>query len=250
MNISKCIDYIKKYKGNAKDASLLLAQDGDLSVYYSPFDYINKEAKIVIVGITPGEQQSKNAFEAAQAALQAGKTNAEILQLAKETGSFSGPMRKNLVDMLNYFQLNKVLHIENCESLFGANKNLVHYASCLRYPVFFRGKNYNGTPKAIRNKLLQEQLKNYFTEELALLSGAIIIPLGSKVTENILYLVSLGLVKEDNILIGFQHPSGANNERINYLIGKKAKKYCSVKTNTDMIDKDRIKLQLKIQKLM
>lgn len=58
------------------------------------------------------------------------------------------------------------------------------------------------------------------------------------------------MVEEDNILIGFQHPSGANNERINYLIGKKAKKYCSVKTNTDMIDKDRIKLQLKIQKLM
>ena len=59
MNISKCIDYIKKYKGNAKDASLLLAQDGDLSVYYSPFDYINKEAKIVIVGITPENNNQK-----------------------------------------------------------------------------------------------------------------------------------------------------------------------------------------------
>lgn len=132
MNISKCIDYIKKYRGNTKDDSLLLAQEGDLSVYYSPFDYINKEARIVIVGITPGEQQSKNAFEAAQAALQAGKNDSEILKIAKETGSFSGPMRKNLVDMLNYFQLNKVLHIENCESLFGVNKNLVHYTSCLR----------------------------------------------------------------------------------------------------------------------
>lgn len=250
MNISESINYIKKYNGNAKDLNLLLAQEGDLSVYYSPFDYVNKDAKLVIVGITPGEQQSTNAFEAAQRAMKDGRPEEDILRIAKETGSFSGPMRKNLIEMLNYFQLNKVLNIKDCESLFGKDKNLVHYTSCLRYPVFFKGKNYNGSPSAIHNSLLRKQMENYFAEELKILSDAFILPLGNKVKENILYLIDKGIIKEDKVLVGFQHPSGANNERISYLLEKKAEKDCSVKTNTSLIDADRRNLQMKIKQFL
>lgn len=38
--------------------SLLIETNQQLSTWYSPFDYINLQAKIVIVGITPGYQQA------------------------------------------------------------------------------------------------------------------------------------------------------------------------------------------------
>ena len=53
---------------------LLIEEDGDLSVYYAPFDYINTEAKIVICGITPGFQQAILALEEASKQLRQGAT--------------------------------------------------------------------------------------------------------------------------------------------------------------------------------
>jgi hypothetical protein len=44
------------------DDKLLLDRDGPVSVYYAPFDYINRDAKIVIAGITPGKTQMLNAL--------------------------------------------------------------------------------------------------------------------------------------------------------------------------------------------
>ena len=69
---------------------LKLTNDGDLQVYYAPFDYIETKARIVLVGITPGLTQATNALQAAYAALQAGKTILDTLAIAKRTASFSG----------------------------------------------------------------------------------------------------------------------------------------------------------------
>ena len=32
----------------------LINKEGNIKIYYAPFDYVNSKAKIVIVGITPG----------------------------------------------------------------------------------------------------------------------------------------------------------------------------------------------------
>ncbi len=37
-------------------ANLKLAEDGKISIYYAPFDYVNPHAKVVLCGITPGLQ--------------------------------------------------------------------------------------------------------------------------------------------------------------------------------------------------
>ncbi|MEW6484764.1 MAG: hypothetical protein AB1423_09070 [Pseudomonadota bacterium] len=51
----------------------LLGQEGALAEYYIPFDYLNPAARIVLVGITPGYQQWRDAVTAAQQALLAGR---------------------------------------------------------------------------------------------------------------------------------------------------------------------------------
>ena len=46
------------------DRKFLLAKDENIEIYYTPFDYINSKAKIMIVGITHGLQQMLQSFEA------------------------------------------------------------------------------------------------------------------------------------------------------------------------------------------
>ena len=42
----------------ATDPRLLLWEDGALSVYYAPWDWVNTSAKVMLVGITPGAYQA------------------------------------------------------------------------------------------------------------------------------------------------------------------------------------------------
>jgi hypothetical protein len=85
----------------ADDPRLLLWEDGALSVYYAPWDWVNTTAKVMLVGITPGAYQATEALREAQACLRAGCSSEETLRRAAAVGSFSGPMRMHLVTMLD-----------------------------------------------------------------------------------------------------------------------------------------------------
>ena len=74
---------------------------------YAPFEHIQHSAKVVIVGITPGEQQARNALLEARRQLIAGASQAMALSKAKVFASFSGPMRANLVAMLDHVGLHR-----------------------------------------------------------------------------------------------------------------------------------------------
>jgi hypothetical protein len=45
-----------------RDDELGLVREGDYSVFFAPFAWINDEADIVIVGVTPGKQQTLEAL--------------------------------------------------------------------------------------------------------------------------------------------------------------------------------------------
>lgn len=49
-----------------RDSRLLMDSEGEVAIYYSPFEYINPKAKIVLVGITPGPTQMVNANNVAR----------------------------------------------------------------------------------------------------------------------------------------------------------------------------------------
>lgn len=211
---------------------LLIANKGQYETYYSPFDFINENAKVVIVGITPGMQQAKNALLKASEILKAGGTVDQARKEAKVFASFSGSMRNNLVQMLDHIGLNQYLGIDSIQSLFKENVSLVHFTSALRYPVFKDGKNFNESPLK-----LKEQVIAWFAEECKLLPNAIYVPLGPKVADVLELMVELGLLKAEQVLTGLQHPSGANAERVAYFLGRKERSNLSAKTNPDTIDK-------------
>ncbi|MGR6035520.1 MAG: hypothetical protein ACU4EQ_04765 [Candidatus Nitrosoglobus sp.] len=188
------------------EQELLLEQEGRFSIYYAPFDYVNLQARIVLIGITPGLLQAQNAVREAHLQLNADAPLEQAAIAAKKTGSFSGPMRTNLVDMLDYFQINRWLGLQSTSALFGVHADLVHYESVLRYPTFIDGKNYSGTPSILRQPFLQKQVERYFFPVIAALPNAIFVPLGDKVKEVCNWAVEKGLIDITRLLQGIPHP--------------------------------------------
>jgi hypothetical protein len=230
--------------------AFLLAQAGALSAHYIPFDYVNRGARVVVVGISPGFVQWKNAMLAAQRGLRAGLPLPELLRAAKYTGAFSGAIRPNLVALLDSVGLQRWLGIASCATLFGADAHLMHVTAVLRQPIFVNGKNYNGaSPNMLTTPLLQAQLLDYFASEASATPDAVYVPLGPKVGLALSWLARRGVLDEARILHGIPHPSGANAERIAYFLGRKEKAALSSRTNGGQIDADRLALGEKLAAL-
>lgn len=218
------------------NTKLRLAQEGNIEVCYAPFEYINPEARVVIVGITPGRTQMLNALKEARKQLDMSADPESALIAAKRVGAFSGSMRPNLISLLDCVGINRWLGVGSCDVLFGTASHLVQTASVLRNPVFINGKDYNGSPDMTRHPLLRTQLLSCFGEDIKLLPKAIFIPLGDKVAAALHFLADNGCLDHDRILDGLPHPSGANAERIAYFLGKKSLDELSVKTNPAKLD--------------
>ncbi|RDW21406.1 hypothetical protein CWR48_03100 [Oceanobacillus arenosus] len=185
-----------------------------LEIYYAPFEYVNEQAKVVIVGITPGLFQMKQSYSTVINAKDQLTDNEEILREVKNNSSFQGPMRKNLIMMLDELQLHKHLGLLSTNELFSTASNLVQTTSLLPYPVFYRGKNYSGsTPNMLKTELLKKYVINYFAAELKSMDNPLIIPLGVNVSKVLNYLAESNYIESNSILNGFPHPSGGNGHR-------------------------------------
>lgn len=227
---------IRNFNGDVRHSSLLMAQDGPVSVFYAPFEWVNRTARVVIVGITPGETQARNALEEARRAVAQGDSVENVLMRAKRTGAFSGSMRPSLVNMLNHIGLADRLGLKTCDELFSTASHLLQTASVLPFPVFADGKNYNGKPDMLRSPLLQRFLKDHFAPLARSLSGAVFVPVGQEPVKALRWLQEHGDLAEVRLLEGLPHPSGANAERIAYFLGRKAAATLSPKTNARKLD--------------
>lgn len=194
--------------------SFLLETEGDLAMYYAPHnEYINTDAKIIIVGITPGWNQMKTAYIQLVKSISKGESLEKMLENTKIAASFSGTMRKNLIVMLDKIGLPETLAIDSSEQLFSTYRSFLHTTSIIKYPVFYKGKNYTGhTPTIDQSKLLKRYAYEVFPIELAQITDpALVIPLG-KATEKVIHTVQ-NKNEQHIYLYGFPHPSGANGHR-------------------------------------
>lgn len=226
-----------------------LGKDGRLSSHYIPFDYVNPTARLVLVGITPGFTQWKNAMREAQRQLAAGASTQAALAAIKQAGAFSGALRPNLIALLDHIGLHRWLGLASCGALFDTAAHLVQTASILHHPVFIDGRNYNGTPDMTRTRFLQQQIEAYFSREAASLDKAVFVPLGPRVSEGLRWLAQRGVIAQDRALHGLPHPSGANVERIAYFLGRKDRSTLSTKTNADKLDALRGELRARVRGL-
>lgn len=148
-------------KENILNEKFKLYKEDNMTIYYAPHnETINNNAKIFIVGITPGWTQTSIAYKTAHNGLINNLEPELIKKECKRNSRFAGSMRKNLIEMLDELNLNNKLHLDSCSELFENKDYLLHTTSIIPYPVFINGKNYTGSnPKIMNNKVLYSYVK-------------------------------------------------------------------------------------------
>ncbi|MEX3071502.1 hypothetical protein AB3Y13_06750 [Vibrio alginolyticus] len=195
-----------------------------LECFYAPFEHVNTSAKIVLIGITPGRTQMNRALNAASSSIKARSSIDNAVSEVKRIGSFSGTMRPNIVNTLNKLGYPNRLGINDSSDLWDTKNNLVNFCSLLKYPVFIKGKDYNGNPNPFKVRELESLLIDGFVKDLQSISPAAeIIPLGDFVADVISELDRRKLIPQkitrfEGKIVAPPHPSGANAESISLLL--------------------------------
>lgn len=236
-SLYKYIDKINNLPNKINKEDILnnnffLEEENKLKVYYAPHnEYVNKKAKILIVGICPGWTQTEIAFKSVKDDLKNNLNIENILKNCKMAARFAGSMRNNLINMLEEILIPKYLKIKLVSDLFSSECNLLHTTSLIPYPVFINGKNYTGhTPKITDSPLLMKYVRAHFYEELEQLENKpLIIPLGKAVEDVLKVMIKDNIICEEQCLFGFPHPSGANGHRKEQFINNKARLKESIK---------------------
>lgn len=236
---------LRSYRSGISAPDLLLEVSDRITVDYAPFDHIEDKAELVLVGLTPGRVQAANAIEAMSRSLNAGASIDDALADAKRSASFSGPMRSNLLALLDAIRV-PALFGRMSASEFFENGVRVHFTSALRYPVYVDGRNYSGSPNLLRHPLLTAMIERYLVEEAARVRNAIWVPLGVHAEAALLHLSHQGHLDRTRVLVGLPHPSGANAERIAYFLGRKSREALSSKTNSYALDNSRARLEAQV----
>lgn len=186
-----------------------------IELYYCTHnEHKNPDAKIFIVGITPGFHQMDKSIAMARLCIERKLPIEDIPYLCKKEARFEGSLRKNLLDMLGELELTNKFGLECIGDLFDTRDDLLHTTSMIPFATFVKGKNYTGhQPNLLKNKLLMKYVEEYFYPQVQMLGNALIIPLGKCVEEVLFVLINKGMIKEEQCLMGFPHPSGANAHR-------------------------------------
>src|SRR5260221_2415103 len=193
---------------------LRLFDDGRVALYYAPFDYVNESARVILMGITPGRYQHWKACLVAREGIAAKLPDVDVLRRVKDAASFSGPMRKHLVTMLDGIGMSDALGLATSASLFDADAKHLFSTSAVSFPVFVRGKNYTGAaPRLLEHHVLRNVAETFFADRVNRVRGALIIPLGKVASDVAAHLAARGILDHRRLLVGFPHPSGANGHR-------------------------------------
>ena len=154
----------------------------DEKIIFEPtgFEYQNTKAKVVIVGITPGNSQLKGDREGLD------------LREIKRKNAFAGSMRPNLVNMLDYTGVNKK---DGSKMMFKDVK------------------------KIAKSEKLTTMLENGFVKDCTKYEHQVLfVACGPGVYNTLKELQAKGKIEGD--VIGIAHPSGANLGRVLCYQGK------------------------------
>jgi hypothetical protein len=193
----------------------IIASEGELEIYYAPFDFVSPAARLTVVGITPGWTQMELAFRQARKDLAAGLDVETVCRRAKEEARFAGAMRRNLIAMLDDLRVPDALGVSSTSELFAIGESGLRSCSVIRYPCFVGKTNYTGySPPIFKSPLLASFVDEILLDELLAEVASLVVPLGKAVGEVLQVLIRRGVLDRDRCLLGFPHPSGANAHRV------------------------------------
>ena len=177
------------------------------------FDYVNPKAEVVIVGITPGNSQLK------------GERKELDKREIKRINAFAGKMRPNLIKMLDFIGVNKLLGIESCSTLWEEDFDKVDMTSLLVEATYELKKDgtkemFRHANKIAKSEKLTRMLEEGFVKNCSRYENPVLyVACGLGV-----YDVLKSLLEEQKIrgqVVGIAHPSGVNMKCIQCYLGNK-----------------------------
>ena len=164
------------------------------------------------MGITPGNSQLK------------GEREGLDLREIKRKNAFTGNMRPNLINMLDYIGVNRLLEIESCRTLWEEDFDKVDMTSLLKEATYELKKDgsrmmFKDVKKIAKSEKLTAMLEEGFVKDCSRYENDVLyVACGPGV-----YDVLKGLKEEKKItgtIVGITHASGANMGRIQCYLGK------------------------------
>lgn len=205
-------------------APLTVDSDGRYSLEYVPFEHVNIEAKLVIVGITPGPNQRDDACEEAGRLLRQGLPEDEVLRRVKKLAAFGGPiMRPNLERMIDALGIMVLLGGGHAAELWEGRSHLLHATSVVPHAAFDKGKPFAGSFEEVqRVEVLRRSFERDFLPTLRhLRRDAYFIGLGPTPAAALSFAASKGLIDRSRILGWLAHPSKSGGSQVSVYLGEK-----------------------------
>lgn len=219
---------LKRLGANGMGAQeLSLGHQGRYDLQYIPFEHVNANARLVIVGITPGNNQLELAYSRAQQLLETGASVNEILIEIKKAGSFGGPaMKPNLLKLLRHFHFDKLLCIDDVTSLWAENAELLHSTSTVPHAAFKNGKMFAGTfDEIMASSLLKECFIDCFVPSAkAMNKDALFVGLGQCPQAALEWCVREGVLSRKQVLGSFCHPSTSGGSTVKFYLREVSRK--------------------------
>ena len=207
--------------GVTTSPSMLIGSEGRRHLYYIPFEFVNQDARLVMVGITPGNNQLSMAYKTARPLIARGVGEQEVLRTVKKEASFGGEgVRPNLLRMMKHFGFAKLLGVHSEESLWGENAGLMHTTSVVPHAAFLGDKMFAGSfEDVLGSKLFRTCFENHFVESIKTInSNAYYVGLGKTPAAALDWCVSKGVLKPKQVLGAFAHPSRSGGSTVDYYL--------------------------------
>lgn len=217
---------VLREKGGAAVCTVptILERDEKYTLYYTPFEKVNDQAKLVLVGITPGGNQLSEAYTMAGHLIRDGFSDDEVLQRVKETTTFSGaPMRVNLHKLIKTYRINELIGVRNPASLWHDAAHLLHATSIVPHAAFFGEKNFAGGFTQVRKSpvLWRSFIRDFVSSLSNLPSDARFLALGPNPQEALEWCVENEHLAPEQILGSVPHPSPAGGSRTRVFVGER-----------------------------
>lgn len=207
-----------------KSKETLFAASGHDEVYYIPFEWTNSEARLVVVGITPGPTQLELAYRTASSKIKVGLDDEGILKAAKMHGAFGGAsMRPNLIRMMDHFGFADLFGVDSVEDFWGRRADVFMGTSVVPHAAFRRGKPFAGSfDEIMKSNALTECFLYDFVPSLKdIPDTAKFVALGDTPLRALAWCVRNGHLQEHQVMGAFAHPSTSGGSAVDAYLGIK-----------------------------
>ncbi|SOE66704.1 hypothetical protein SAMN05446635_2909 [Burkholderia sp. OK233] len=235
-------DYYAEFAGRLQmegvqalvSSPVIVDEDTRHQVQYVPFEYINPVAKLVIVGITPGNTQIGGTLATFAKLLREGAAREDILRTVKRLNSFGGnSMRPNLLKMLRHFKFEHLLGIDDVIDLWGKSDALFQATSVVPNAAFKWGTKRGvkgwwmfagGFDEVLKSRIYRQQFEEVFLPSVRRMNThALYVGLGPTPHAALQHCVDAGLIRQDQFLGSFPHPSTSAGDQVPFFLREKTR---------------------------